>query len=186
MFFPIAFVACCVVTDGAHSQDSPAGSLEQQVEILSLKLQLAEEQLEKLQKECEALRKENALLKKDESDKEAATEDQFAAGVVWAGVSRASGGKTTRFAISISKRDGRNFNGVVAMESPTGDKIEFPVTGKAPQNGDGLVVIESPMIGRGKLFMRGTLRNGSIALAYSGTNPLGRKNFGSATLSPKN
>tara|TARA_R110002073_G_scaffold148228_3_gene301250 strand:- start:15611 stop:16177 length:567 start_codon:yes stop_codon:yes gene_type:complete len=182
----VALVGCCGVTSKAFSQVSSTEPLTQQVETLSLKLQLAEEQLERLQSECEELRKENALLKNEGTPDDTPMGDPFAAGVVWAGEIKPSGNKTNRWAISISKRDGDKFEGVMATESPRGEKVEIQVTGKAPRNGNGLVVIESPLIGRAKIFMRGTLRNGAVALAVSGTNPMGKKNFGSATLVPKN
>ncbi|TWU01764.1 hypothetical protein [Neorhodopirellula pilleata] len=179
-------VVFAVMSQG-YSQESDSETMTSQIELLSLKLQLAEEQLEKLQDECEALRRENAKLKQAEGNEDVPTKDQFATGVVWAGVSTVFGNqKTSRWALSISKRDGEKLEGGVATESPSGEKIEFPVTGKAPRSGDGLIVLETPMIGRAKLFMRGTVRNGGIALAFSGTNPLGKKMFGSATLAPKN
>jgi hypothetical protein len=178
--------SCCSIPNAAFSQDSTGSVLDQRIEILELKLQLADQQIQQLNEECEALRKENASLKKKEADKSDPANDQFAPGVVWVGVSKALGKDEIRWAISISQRNGEKLEGVVATVSPSGEKIEFSVTGKAPRNGDGLVVIESPVIGRAKIFMRGTLRNGSVALAFSGINPLGKKFFGTAALSPKN
>ena len=175
----LIFVMCGAFNSHAYCQDGTAEPLAQQIEVLELKLQLAEAQLETLQAECEALRKENAAFKKEEMRKEVAVEDQFAPGVVWVATSKSTGGKKNiPWAISISKRDGDKFEGGVATQSPNGEKFEFPVTGRAPRTGDGLVVLESPMIGRAKMFMRGTLRNGSIAIAFSATSPLGEKRFG--------
>lgn len=185
--FLIAFLTCCSISNGLPAQDATNSPLAQQTEILELKLRLAEEQLKQLQEECDSLRRENAKLKNEETDPVGSSDDPFAVGVVWVGTSQAAGAKqSVRWAISISKRDGEQFEGGVAAELPNGDKLEFPVTGRAPQRGNGLVIIESPMIGRAKIFMRGTLRNGAIALAFSGTGALGKKVFGSATLSPKN
>ncbi|WP_372725227.1 hypothetical protein [Novipirellula sp.] len=187
-FICLAFVtACCSIPNVVLSQDAAESSLNQRIETLELKLQLAEQQIKQLNEECEALRKENASLKEVEAESSDPAKDQFAPGVVWGGLSKIPGQKDElRWAISIAQRDGDKLEGVVATHSPSGDKIEFPVTGKAPRRGDGLVIIESPVVGRAKIFMRGTLRNGSVALAFSGTSPLGKKFFGSAALSPKN
>lgn len=175
------------------AQDSTIELLKQQIEVLELKLKLAEAAADKLQQECDALRKENLALKsagKVEPEKmvePASTRDQFEPGVVWIGTSKSGSKKgRTRWALSVSKRDGENFEGGVAVVNSRGTKFEFAVSGKAPRNGDGLVVVESALMGRAKLFMRGTLRNGAIAFAFSGTNPLGGKLFGSASLKQQN
>jgi len=178
---------CCLTGRVAYCQDSSTESLTQKIEILKLQLQLAESQVEKLQQECEALRKENAELVSGVKEGEMVEpEDQFSVGTVWAGMSKTVGKKdSVRWAISVSKRDGEKFEGGLAAINAQDRKLDLPVTGRAPQNGNGLVVIETPLMGRGKIFMRGTLRNGIVALAFSGTDPLGKKFVGSASLENK-
>ena len=85
----------------------------------------------------------------------------------------------------MAERNGRKFAGAIAAINEDGKKHEIAVSGTAPENGNGVVVIESPIIGRAKLFMRGKLNNGAIALVFSGTTPLGKKFFGSAELKAK-
>ena len=139
----------------AAAQEPESDSSAQRIEVLELKLKLAEVQIEALQQQRDALLKENAALKNGHAEEAVAGEDQFAAGVVWAGTSKTAGKKDKlRWALSISKRDGVTFEGAVAALSPDGKKIEFPVSGKAPRSGDGLVIIESPLIGRPDVYAR--------------------------------
>ncbi|MBS0205137.1 MAG: hypothetical protein JSS49_19710 [Planctomycetes bacterium] len=181
----MTFVACAVQ---CYSQDATVTELKQKIELLELKLQLAEKSLELIEKECEALRKHSTEVT-HQKPQPAEKDDQFFPGVVWAGSAITVIGKDKRnykWAVSIAKRDGRKLEGAIAVIAPDGGKIEIPVTGTAPERGDGLVVLESPVIGRSKLYMRGNLRNGGISLAYSGVTPLGEKFFGTAALAPKN
>ncbi|MCA9135662.1 MAG: hypothetical protein KDB00_02855 [Planctomycetales bacterium] len=185
--FLVVFVVFGLIANDIRAQESTESSLAHQIEILELKLKLSEAQIEQLQKENDALRKQNAGVGKEAPDEVVDENDPFAVGVVWLGVAKRTGSKEeTRWALSVSHRDGQKLEGAIAVIAPDGKKLEFPVTGTAPRSGNGVVVIETPMIGRAKLFARGTLRNGAVALAFSGTNPLGKKDFGSATLSPKN
>lgn len=167
------------------AQESSLEQLQHQVELLELKLQLAEKEAERLEAECEELRKENDRLRGTAKDANAAKPDPFEPGVVWMGEAINNDKVKTQWALSISARDGRKFEGAIAAINSDGKKFEFPVSGKAPENGNGPVEFESPIMGRARMFMRGTLRNGSMALAFSGTTALGRKFFGSATLRPK-
>ncbi|MCC9609428.1 hypothetical protein LOC68_05260 [Blastopirellula sp. JC732] len=170
----------------AFGQEANVELLKQRVEYLELKLQLAEQEAERLAKECEELRKENAKLKGETTDGTVDENDPFKSGVVWVGEGRGSDEAPFRWALSVSDRKGGAFEGAIAIITKEGKKIELPVAGKAPTRGNGVVEFESALVGRAKMFMRGTLRNGAIALAFSGTTPLGRKVFGSATLAPKN
>ena len=130
---------------------------------------------------------ENAALKKANKPDETTKNDPFAAGVVWVGkIAFYDSKKGPAWALSISKREGEKFEGAVATARANGEKFEFPVTGRAPSSGNGVVVIESPLMGREKYFGRGTLRNGKVALSISVSGALGKKGFGDATLSPKN
>ena len=184
--FSFVGVMALVLAGIGRAEDAATADLRRQVEELQTKLSLSEKAEELLVKEIEDLRKENAKLKGTaEPVNPAAEADQFRVGVVWVGEARING-KTGRWAVSISERDGQKFKGAVAMQGPDGKKAEVPVSGTAPSKGDGLVVLESPLVGRAKVFMRGRLSNGEIALALSATNRMGDKSFGSATLRPKN
>jgi len=181
------FIGCLfsfVVGGAARAADNPA-DLRRQIEELETRLKLAEQSIELLEKEADTLRAENAKLRKESPAAPANEMDPFRVGVVWVGEAK-SNGKSGKWAISISEREGTKFSGVAAFLRPDGQKAEVEVSGKAPRDGNGLVVLESPLVGRAKMFMRGRLVNGEIALAFSGTNRLGEKLFGSATLRPKN
>lgn len=167
------------------AQESDLEQLQLRVELLELKLQLAEQESERLEKECAELRKENARLRGDGKDASGVNDDPFEPGAVWIGEAINNDKTKTKWALSVSERKGRTFKGGIAAINSDGNKLEFGVSGKAPENGSGLVEFESPLIGRARMFMRGTLRNGEIALAFSGTTRLGQKFFGSATLRPK-
>lgn len=180
----VGCLAACLATGSARAQDGDT-DLRRKVDELEAKLRLAEETVDILEKETERLRAENAKLKGEEARPAASDSDPFRVGVVWIGEAK-SGDKTGRWAISIAEREGNKFSGVAAIVGPDGKKAEVPVTGTAPDKGNGLVVFETPLVGRAKLFMRGRLVNGEIALAFSGTTRLGEKMFGSATLRPKN
>ena len=170
----------------ASAQQPTEVELAQRIEILELKLQLAEQQIKQLENECESLRKENATLKQEQGGSTESAEDPFAEGVVWAGRVKFYGSdKGPPWAISISKRNGNKFEGAVATVNREGEKFEFPVSGTAPREGNGVVVVESPTIGRAKLFARGTLRNGAVALSISTTDAFGKKKFADASLVPK-
>ncbi|MCA9174214.1 MAG: hypothetical protein KDB14_06975 [Planctomycetales bacterium] len=195
--FTIVLAAILVIRMSVVSvaQESDLVQLQHRVELLELKLQLAEREAERLEKECEVLRKENSRLKGDAKAAGAgaavagaavaAKDDPFQPGVVWVGEAINNDKSKTQWALSVSDRKGRAFQGAIAAINGDGNKLEFEVSGKAPEHGSGLVEFESPLIGRAKMFMRGTLRNGEIALAFSGTTRLGQKFFGSATLRPK-
>ena len=167
------------------AQESGLEQLQLRVELLELKLRLAEQEADRLEKECEELRKENARLNGGVNDASAARDDLFEPGTVWVGEAINNDKVKTQWALSVSERRGRTFKGAIAAINSDGNKLEFEVSGKAPEHGSGLVEFESPLIGRAKMFMRGSLRNGEIALAFSGTTRLGQKFFGSATLRPK-
>lgn len=187
MSYSPAFVVGCllaVLVCGAAQAQEGAADLKGQIDELETRLKLADELVELLQKETETLRAENAKLKGEETS--AATDsDPFQVGVVWAGQAKTAG-NTARWAISIAERNGNKLSGVVAVVGPEGNKNEFPVSGTAPAKGNGLVILESPLRGRAKIFLRGRLINGEIALAFSRTNRLGEKSFGSAYLRPRN
>jgi len=182
--FSVSVLLICGIdfSSDCNAQDAA----KQQIELLEAKLSLAEKTLELLEKECEELRKENARLKADKDKSMNEEGDQFAPGVVWVGEAKTANKPPIRWAISVSERDGRKLAGVIALTTPDGRKVEQPISGTAPATGNGLVVIETPLIGRGQMFMRGRINSGEIALAFSGTTPLGDKHFGSATLRPKN
>jgi serine/threonine protein kinase len=127
---------------------------------------------------------ENARLTGDTDEATAAKEDPFAPGTLWVGEAINNDNVRTQWALSVSERKGPAFRGTVAAIHGDGNMFEFEVSGTAPEHGSGLVEIESLPIGRAKMFMRGTLRNGEIALVCSGTSRLGDKFFGSATLRP--
>jgi hypothetical protein len=179
-----ACLAAFLVAGSARAQDAP--DLRRKVDELEARLKLAEETVDILEKENVRLRDENAKLKGGEPKPTAASDtDPFRVGVVWVGEAKI-GDKTAQWAISISERDGKKLSGVSAVIGADGKKADVPFSGTAPAKGDGLVVLETPLIGRAKMFMRGRLVNGEIALAFSGTTRLGDKLFGSATLRPKN
>ena len=179
-----ACLAAFLAAGPARAQDAP--DLRRKVDELEAKLRLAEETVDLLEKENVRLRDENAKLKGGEpKSADASDSDPFRVGVVWVGEAK-TGDKTAQWAISVSERDGNKLSGVSAVIGPDGKKAEVPFSGTAPAKGDGLVVLESPLVGRAKIFMRGRLVNGEIALAFSGTSRLGEKVFGSATLRPKN
>jgi hypothetical protein len=179
-----ACLAAFLAAGAARAQD--ATDLRRKVDELEAKLKLAEETLDLLEKENVRLRDENAKLKGGEpKPADSSDNDPFRVGVVWVGEAK-SGDKVGQWAISISERDGNKLSGVAAIVGPEGKKSEVPVSGTAPAKGDGLVVLETPLVGRAKIFLRGRLVNGEIALAFSGTSRLGEKFFGSATLRPKN
>jgi hypothetical protein len=186
----LAFLSLFAIQSADAADDAETEKLKQQIEILELKFQLAEQSAEQLEKECAELRKENAKLKgaapKDTPAK-AEEEDQFRVGRVWVGVSKDTRDpkKTNRWAISIAERDGTKMSGGLAIVTADGKKVDVPFTGTAPTSGDGLVVIESPLIGRAKIYARGRLTNGQASLAFSGTNPLGDKVFGAAAMKPE-
>jgi hypothetical protein len=185
----LAFISLLAVQSARAADDAEIEKLKQQIEILELKLQLAEQSAEQLEKECEELRKENAKLKGNAPKDEPKTsdEDQFRVGRVWVGVSKSTKNpkETTRWAISIAERDGTKMSGGLAIVNPDGKKADVPFTGTAPASGDGLVVIETPLIGRAKIYARGRLTNGQASLAFTGTNPLGEKLFGAAAMKPE-
>jgi hypothetical protein len=172
------------------ANDAELEKLKQQIELLETKLRLAEQTAEILKKECADLRNENARLKgmdsKGKSDKPDEG-DQFRVGAVWVGVSKSTNDpqRVTRWAISVSERDGEKLSGGLAIVNPDGKKADVPFSGKAPATGDGLVVIETPAIGRAKILARGRLVNGVASLVFSGTNPLGEKIFGAAAMKPE-
>ncbi|WP_166831348.1 hypothetical protein [Thalassoroseus pseudoceratinae] len=190
-----SWIAICGFAVGLWTLSSPVAAseiddLKQKIELLEAKLELAEKTIELLQKENETLRKEGGSRSgKDddgmEDDSRTRQADQFHTGVMWAGLATVKKGKKTPWAISIATRDGKKFTGAIAFIGKDNEKIELPVSGTAPARGDGLVVIESPVIGRGKLYARGNLRNGVVALAYSLTDQFGKKHFGAATLESK-
>jgi hypothetical protein len=181
----VGCLAVCLASGAAHAQDG-AADLRLKVDELEARLKLAEQTVDILEKETERLRAENARLKGGEPKPMTSSDaDPFRVGVVWVGEAK-SGDRTANWAISISERDGNKFSGVAAIVGPDGKKSEVPVSGTAPEKDNGLVVLESPLVGRAKMFMRGRLVNGEIALAFSGTTRLGDKLFGSATLRPKN
>ncbi|MEX0729011.1 MAG: hypothetical protein WD065_22240 [Planctomycetaceae bacterium] len=175
------------LTCGTVRADKETEELKQRIEQLEVRLNLAKETAELMEKENELLRKENALLKGENEEAENEADDQFGVGMVWKGEAKQAkkNADTAHWAISVSERDGKKFKGVVAAVGPDGNKFEFPVAGTAPASGNGLVVIESPVIGRAQMFLRGRINNGEIALAFSGVTRLGKKIFGSATLRPK-
>jgi hypothetical protein len=179
-----AFLVFCTC-GGGLAQESSLQQLQHRVELLELKLQLAQQESDRLEKECNELRKENARLRGDAQGPDATTDDPFEPGRVWVGEAVNNDKIKTKWALSVSERKGRTFKGAIAAINSDGNKVEFEVSGKAPDNGNGLVEFESPLIGRAKMFMRGTLRNGEIALAFSGTTRLGQEFFGSAALRPK-
>ncbi len=184
----LLFVTCSTVLFActvSASDDTDVADLKRQISDLETRLGLAEKSAELLEKEIELLRKENAQLKGEERTSQAEEIDQFRVGVVWVGEAR-TGGRIAQWAVSVSERSERRFSGVVAIVAPDGKKSEFPVSGTAPATGNGLLVLESPLVGRAKLYMRGRVANGEAALAFSGTTRLGDKILGSATLRPKN
>lgn len=185
--FPVLLTAILVFNSWGVgiAQDSEIEQLKLRVELLELKLQLAEQESQRLEKECEDLRQENARLNGVTKNVRAAKDDPFEPGVVWIGDAINNDKIKTQWVLSVSERKGRTFKGAIAAINSDGNKFEFEVFGKAPEQDSGLVEIESPLIGRAKMFMRGTLRNGEIALAFSGTTRLGQKFFGSAYLRPK-
>ena len=189
MKYSIVLVAGCLMTSlacGAVKAEEEVTELKRQVAELEARLNLAERTVELLEKESEMLRAENAKLKGEAAPSSTADDsDPFQVGVVWVGEAKAAG-KSGKWAISIAERDGSKLSGVAAIMSPDGKKFEIPVSGTAPVKGNGLVVLETPLVGRAKIFFRGRLLNGEIALAFSGTTRLGDKMFGSATLRPKN
>jgi len=177
MFRSVIFVSIGIWALQLHSATAQetVESLKKQVESLELKLQLAETTISILEKD----RAETS-----DSSTESTESDPFRAGAVWAG-SAVRGGTEAKWALSIAQRDGEKFSGGVAIAGPQGKKFEFPVHGTAPVKGNGLVVIESPLMGRRKAFFRGRMVNGKVALAFSLTGENGEKNFGSATLLPQ-
>jgi hypothetical protein len=186
----VVFFGLFAIQNAGAADDAEIEKLKQQIEILELKLQLAEQSAEQLEKESAALREENAKLK-GEAPKSTPTtadeEDQFRVGRVWVGVSKDTRDpkKTNRWAISVAERDGTKMNGGLAIVTADGKKVDVPFTGTAPAKGDGLVVIETPLLGRAKIYARGRLTNGHVSLAISGTSPLGEKVFGAAAMKPE-
>ncbi len=111
--------------------------------------------------------------------------DPFRVGVTWVGEAKA-GNRTAKWAVSISERDGQRFSGGMVTVAPNGDKFEMPISGTAPDSNNGLVVMETSLVGRARYFARGRLQNGEIALTFKGTTNLGQDIVGAATLRPKN
>jgi len=185
-FLSLGLVISVLACGNSFAQNGDVDDLKMKIELLEAKLLASEKSVELLEKECEQLRKENAQLKGGKADP-ADQQDHFAPGVVWIGDAKSNIEKRgTRWALSVSERDGKKFSGAIAAVLPDGKKVEFSVSGTAPSMGNGLVVIESPLVGRAKMFLRGRVTNGQIALAFTGTTALGEKMFGSATLKPKN
>lgn len=186
----LAILSLFAVQSACAADDAEIEKLKQKIEILELKLKLAEQSAEQLEKECEELRQENSKLKGDapkDKPTKSDEEDQFRVGTVWVGVSKGTGNpkEIARWAISVSERDGTKMSGGLAIVLSDGKKADIPFSGTAPANGNGLVVIETPLVGRAKIYARGRLTNGQASLAFSGTNPLGEKVFGVAAMRPE-
>lgn len=176
----VTFVLLCIM-NVAKSQET--------IDELKRRVTTLESRMELLEQLIDSLVAQNAKGKRMESSpaapalKEAA--DPFRVGVVWVGEAK-SGDKVAKWALSVSGREGNRLTAGVVVALPNGEKQEFGLAGTAPGSGDGLVVLESELVGRAKIFARGRLQNGEIALTFSGTSKLGDKMFGSATLRPKN
>ncbi|AMV35559.1 hypothetical protein VN12_25935 [Pirellula sp. SH-Sr6A] len=191
----LIFVACapCV----AIAQES-ISDLKQRIEQLEAKVQLLEKSISMLFTELDkgtasgsAGTGTSGAPKMAESTKPPVNDqsDPFRVGVTWVGdvaVKSARGTAKSKWAISISERDGTRFAGGLVIGMPDGQIVESPVSGTAPTNGDGLITLETPLIGRAKSFARGRVQNGEIALTVKGTTKLGEDVVGSATLRPKN
>lgn len=183
----VALAAVCLIVNpsSGFAQDSSIDQLKLKLELLEIKLELAEQQAERLAEECEELRKENAKLKGDVKELAGSDKDPFASGVTWSGEAVNSDNVRTIWALTVNERKGRTFEGVVAAINNNGSKFDFKVSGKAPEQGNGLVAFESEQIARGKMLLRGSLKNGVVSLVFSGTTPVGKKFVGSATLRHK-
>ncbi|WP_166820199.1 RICIN domain-containing protein [Thalassoroseus pseudoceratinae] len=107
--------------------------------------------------------------------------DRFEVASVWGGTARDSNKTKINWAMSISKRNGDHFEGAIAITDSKGRKFEAPIKGTGPADGDGVVIIESPL-GKDKWFGRGKIVDGKIELAYTSTGPRGTKIFGAGTL----
>jgi hypothetical protein len=189
-------IVVCTSTKGI-TQES-VSELKKRIEQLEAKVQLLERSISMIFTELDKGTTSNLAgsgpsnaTKMAETTKPAVNDlsDPFRVGVTWAGevsVRNARGNLKTKWAISISERDGDRFGGGLVVGMPDGEIIETPVSGTAPSNGDGLVVMETPLIGRAKSFARGRLQNGEIALTVKATSKLGEEVVGSATLRPKN
>ncbi|XZE44282.1 hypothetical protein SH467x_003883 [Pirellulaceae bacterium SH467] len=189
-------ILVCTTREG-FSQES-VSELKNRIEQLEAKVQLLERsvnllfaELDKGQASVTMAANSSNAPKGSEGTKEPASDqsDPFRVGVTWVGdvaVKNARGSAKTKWAISISERDGVRFEGGLVVSLPDGQIVESPVSGTAPSNGDGLVVMETPLVGRAKSFARGRLQNGEIALTVKATTKLGEEVVGAATLRPKN
>jgi hypothetical protein len=180
-----AFIVMAIICSPCAADDAESQKLRARIEQLESQLVVTDEALTMLEKECEKLRGEIRAMKGEKEVKTSDVADPFALGVVWVGEAKIKG-QVGKWAISVQERDGNKLSGVIAVVGPGGGKQEIPVSGVAPSSGDGLLTLESPLIGRAKTFMRGHLNNGEVALAVSVTNRLGEKAFGAATLRPAN
>jgi hypothetical protein len=181
----VASIVLAALSSNGLADEAETQKLRERVTLLEAQLAAADASVAAFEKQCEMLKKEISELKGEKEPTESTTADAFAVGVVWIGEAKING-HTGKWALSISERDGNKLSGVVAAVGPAGVKHEITVSGTAPATGNGLVTLESPLVGRAKSFMRGRLTNGEVALAVSLVNRLGEKAFGAATLRPAN
>lgn len=124
----IAFVLCLKATIG-FSQESETAELNQQIELLAIKLELAEKSAELLETELESLRKENVRLKGEDKKTASSQDDPFEPGSVWAGEAINNDKLRTHWALSVAERNGRKFEGAIAAINEDGKKHEIAVSG---------------------------------------------------------
>lgn len=188
----LAFTSCA-----GFAQESVT-ELKKRIEQLEAKVQLLEKSISMIFTELDkgttgtpAGSGLSSATKMAETPKPAVNDqsDPFRVGVTWVGdlaVKNARGSAKSKWAISVSERDGDRFSGGIVVGMPNGEIIETPISGTVPSDGDGLVVMETPLVGRAKSFARGRMQNGEIALTVKATTKLGEEVVGAATLRPKN
>ncbi len=182
------FVLCLTVSlSSSSSKADELSDLKSKVTQLELQVDEQKTLIETLKRERDESRREVQRLKGNPppAPPAATGTDPFRVGVVWVGEAK-SGANLGKFALSISERDGENYKGAIVTVTADGQKNEMPVAGKAPTGAEGEFTLQTSMVGRAQFFARGRLNNGEVALAFSGTNALGEKKVGPATLRPKN
>ena len=186
---------CCLLFTATHATAlAPIDDLESRVDQLETKVKLLERLVTSLLEERPSDSSKGAMLKDTASSTSAEriapagenAVDAFRVGVTWVGEIKGIGGKAGKWAISVSERTGEKFGGGMVVVGPNGEKLELPISGTVPVAGNGIVIMETPLVGRQKIFARGRMQNGEIALTYKGTSKLGEDVIGACTLRPKN
>ncbi|MDX1928724.1 MAG: hypothetical protein SFV81_19500 [Pirellulaceae bacterium] len=190
----VVMFCCLLLTATQATAQVPVDELKSRVDQLETKVKLLERLVTSLLEERESESSKGTTQKDTSSSTSAArvaqadenAVDAFRVGVTWVGELKGTGGKAGKWAISVSERNGDKFGGGMVVVGPNGEKLELPISGTVPVTGNGLVIMETPLVGRQKAFARGRMQNGEIALTFKATNKLGEDVIGACTLRPKN